>query len=93
VTSHRGQQVRVDPVADRDTGLVPFALLPLALLELNGGSPTLLHGLGVALLGARIAHPLGLKKDTIEPPLRAIGAGLTVLTLVVTAGALALKVL
>src|SRR5262245_34467355 len=32
---------------------VPFALLLMALLELNGGNPTLLHGLGIALLIGR----------------------------------------
>ena len=53
---------------------VPFVLIVMAVIELNGAGATLLHGMGIALLLARIAHPLGLKHDTIQAPLRAVGA-------------------
>ncbi len=62
---------------------VPFVLILLAVIELNGAGPGLLHGIGIALLLARIAHPLGLKHDTIQPPLRAVGAFGTLIVSVV----------
>jgi uncharacterized membrane protein YecN with MAPEG domain len=61
------------------TESVPLALILLGFLELNGASPGLLHGLGIALVVARIAHPLGLKHDNVRNPLRGIGAGGTTL--------------
>jgi uncharacterized membrane protein YecN with MAPEG domain len=65
---------------------VPFALLLMALLELNGGSAAWLNGLGIALVAARIAHPLGLRADKVNSPLRIVGAvatgGVTMLTAV-----------
>src|SRR5262245_28762897 len=70
---------------------VPIALLLIALLELNGGSPTLLHGLGASLLVARILHPLGLKADDMRVPLRGIGALGTLLITLIAAIALLLK--
>ena len=70
---------------------VPFALLLIALLELNGGSSGLLHGLGGGLLACRIAHPLGLKAETMRSPLRGIGALGTLLVTLVAAIALLLK--
>ena len=70
---------------------VPFALLLIALLELNGGSAGLLHGLGAGLLVARVLHPLGLKADTIKSPLRGIGAIGTLLITLIAAIALLMK--
>ncbi len=64
---------------------VPFALILLGFLELNGGSPGLLHGLGIALVLSRIAHPVGLKHDNVRHPLRAIGAGGTALVTLIAA--------
>lgn len=59
---------------------VPMALLLIALLELGRHSSGLLHGLGVALVIARVLHPLGLSPAFgIRPP----RAGGFVLTLVV----------
>jgi uncharacterized membrane protein YecN with MAPEG domain len=72
---------------------VPMALLLIGLLELNGAGSTFLHGLGAALLVARIAHPLGLKKDKVNEPLRIGGAVLTGLVSGVAAVALIVKVL
>ena len=70
---------------------MPFALLLIALLELNGGSAGLLHGLGAGLLVARVLHPLGLKADTMRAPLRGIGAIGTVLITGIAAIALLMK--
>jgi len=71
---------------------VPIALILIALLELNGGSSGLLHGLGASLLLARILHPLGLNHDNMKVPLRGIGAFGTLLVTLVAAIALLLKV-
>jgi hypothetical protein len=67
------------------TESVPLALILLGALELNGASPGLLHGLGIALVVARIAHPLGLQHDNMRSPLRVIGAGVTVLVTLIAA--------
>jgi hypothetical protein len=58
---------------------VPLALLLIALLELN--------------VIARIAHPIGLKKDKVYEPLRIGGALLTGLVTAVAAIALIVKAL
>jgi uncharacterized membrane protein YecN with MAPEG domain len=65
---------------------VPLALLLLALIELNGARPGLLHGLGAALTLARIAHPLGLHAEDIRRPLRGIGSATTSLVTLIAAG-------
>src|SRR5262245_32970251 len=67
------------------TEAVPLALILLGALELNGASPGLLHGLGIALVVARIAHPLGLHHDNMRNPLRGIGSGGTVLVSLIAA--------
>ena len=72
---------------------VPIALILMALLELNGASAGLLHGLGLTLLLARILHPLGLKADTMRVPMRGIGAIGTLLVTLVAAVALLVKAL
>ena len=65
---------------------VPMAIVLLGIAELNGAGATFLHVLGIMLVVARIAHPLGLKADNIEHPLRFVGAGLTALMMVIAAG-------
>jgi uncharacterized membrane protein YecN with MAPEG domain len=70
------------------TEAVPLALILLAALELDGASPGLVHGLGAALVVARIAHPLGLQHDNMRNPLRGIGAGGTTLITIIAAVAL-----
>ncbi len=64
---------------------VPMAIVLLAIAELNGAGGVLLHSLGIMLVVARIAHPLGLKADNIGHPLRAVGAGLTALMMLIAA--------
>ncbi len=65
---------------------VPLALILMGIIELNGGNATLLHVLGTLLVLARIAHPLGLHADRPTHPLRAAGAGITLLVLLVLGG-------
>ena len=67
--------------------------VPFALLELNGGSAALLHGLGAGLLVTRILHPIGLKAETMRAPLRGIGALGTLLVTVIAAIALLVRAL
>lgn len=67
------------------TEAVPLALILLAALELNGASPGLLHGLGIALVLSRVAHPLGLHHDNIRHPLRGIGNGVSTLVTLIAA--------
>jgi len=67
---------------------VPFVLLLMALLELNGASAALLHFLGLVLLAARIAHPFGLDPAQMRRPLRGLGALGTLLVSVVAIVAL-----
>ena len=62
---------------------VPFALVLMGLVEANGGNAVFLHVVGALLLACRIAHPLGLHHDKVPTPLRAIGAGGTLLLLLV----------
>ncbi|HRD78118.1 MAG TPA: MAPEG family protein [Hyphomicrobiaceae bacterium] len=58
---------------------VPFALLLIGLVELNGGAKWWVHGLGAALLAARIIHPFGLDPDRMMLWPRIIGAGATII--------------
>ena len=41
---------------------VPIALILMALAESLGTTPWLLHGLGVALVGGRLAHAYGMSQ-------------------------------
>jgi hypothetical protein len=67
---------------------VPLALILLGLLELDGAGPGLLHGLGIALLLARMLHPFGLDYDQMRNPLRGIGAFTTMVVILVASVAL-----
>ena len=96
VSIHAGGHPDLDVAIRRHanwTEHVPFALLLIALLELNGGSAALLHGLGAGLLVTRILHPIGLKAETMRAPLRGIGALGTLLVTVIAAIALLVKAL
>jgi uncharacterized membrane protein YecN with MAPEG domain len=96
VSIHAGGHPDLDAAIRRHanwTEHVPFALLLIGLLELNGASSGLLHGLGAGLLVARVLHPLGLKHDTMRVPLRGLGSIGTVLVTLTAAIALLLEVL
>jgi len=65
---------------------VPMILILMGAIELNGGSTTFLHGIGIALIISRIAHAIGLKHDNMGHPGRLIGAGGTMLITLIVAG-------
>jgi len=65
---------------------VPMIVILMGAIELNGGSATFLHGIGIALIIARVAHAMGLKHDNMAHPGRLVGAGGTLLISVITAG-------
>ena len=67
---------------------VPLALLLIGLLELNGGSPALLHVLGTGLVLARLMHPFGLDVHVMRRPPRGLGAATTSLVILVASVAL-----
>lgn len=58
---------------------VPFAVVLMALIEINGASKTWLHALGLVLLVARIVHPFGLDASIMMRPARFVGAAGTFL--------------
>ncbi len=64
---------------------VPLAIILLALVELNGGSKTLLHALGVALLAARLVHPFGLDAKNLNKWQRIAGTAVTLLVMAAAA--------
>ena len=68
---------------------VPYFMIMFAALELNGASAAWLHGLGLAMLAARVLHAIGIKADTIESLPRGIGAGGTLLATLIAAVLLA----
>lgn len=72
---------------------VPLALLLIACLELNGAGHGLLHGLGAALLIARVVHPFGLNYDVMRKPLRGIGAAGTSIVILIASIALVWRAL
>ena len=53
---------------------VPLLIALMAIVEINEGSPVFLHVVGIALIICRVAHPLGLRHDRVQTPLRLIGA-------------------
>ena len=68
------------------TEYVPFILILMGVLELNGSSAMLLNIAGVAMILFRVAHAQGLHHDNIGHPLRAVGAAGTALLTLVLAG-------
>lgn len=64
---------------------VPMAIIIMGLIEVNGGSSTFLHSMGIVLIISRIAHAVGLKHDNMAHPGRTIGAGGTALMSLIAA--------
>ena len=54
------EMLRVIPGHANFAEYVPLALIMLAVLELSGASPYVLHGLGLALLAGRLLHGYAL---------------------------------
>ena len=42
---------------------VPLAVLVIAFAEFNGTASWLIHAMGIALVGARLVHPFGLRPE------------------------------
>ena len=64
---------------------VPMILILMGAIELNGGSATYLHAVGVLLVFTRIAHAIGLKHDDMGTKGRFIGAAGTALIMFASA--------
>src|SRR3569833_744418 len=64
---------------------VPLYLLLLLVLELNQTLPMLIHLFGIVLVVARLFHAWGVSRHSGITTGRAIGAGLTVLGMVLMA--------
>ena len=65
---------------------VPYFMIMFAVLELNGSSAMLLHGLGLGMLVARGCHAAGLAEEVTA--LRGVGAVATLLLSLTAAGVL-----
>lgn len=59
------------------TEYVPLILLMLGLCEIQGLNPVVLHGIGAALVFARLMHALGLSRRAGPSFPRFVGASLT----------------
>ena len=57
---------------------VPYILLMMALIEINGASKGWLHALGLLLLASRMIHPMGMDANRMAHPLRIVGMAGTV---------------
>jgi uncharacterized membrane protein YecN with MAPEG domain len=67
---------------------VPFALLMLALCEINGLPDWALHVLGVVLVAARVVHALGIATEPEDFRWRVAGTSLTFTMMGVASAAL-----
>jgi uncharacterized membrane protein YecN with MAPEG domain len=67
---------------------VPLVLVLVALSEAMGLAAWAVHGLGAALLVARVCHAAGISREPDVAALRGIGAGLTLTVLAVAAATL-----
>lgn len=70
------------------TEYVPMILLLIGFGEMLGAGKWLTHGLGAALLVARLAHAVGLSQSSGRTLGRSIGVVLTWLTLLVSSALL-----
>jgi uncharacterized membrane protein YecN with MAPEG domain len=61
----------------------PIALIVIALAEAAGARGLVIHGLGVALIAARLASAYALNRSLGNTPLRQFGGGLSVLVAIV----------
>ena len=64
---------------------VPLYLLLMLILELNQTLPMFIHIFGIVLIVARLAHVWGVSRHSGISAGRALGAGLTVLMMVLMA--------
>ena len=66
----------------------PTGLVALAVLAMAGGPPLLLHVIGLALFGGRVAHALGLSRSSGTSTPRSVGILMTWSAYVAAAAAL-----
>ena len=67
---------------------VPFALLLMALCEINGLPDWALHALGVALVAGRVLHARGISQEPEQFLGRVLGMSLTLTVMGLAASAL-----
>jgi uncharacterized membrane protein YecN with MAPEG domain len=67
---------------------VPFALLLMALCEINGLPDWALHALGVALVAGRVLHARGISQEPEQFRGRVLGMSLTLTVMGLAAAAL-----
>jgi uncharacterized membrane protein YecN with MAPEG domain len=70
---------------------IPFALLCMVLLEMQGTGANVIHALGIALLLGRIAHAYALTKEVFQA--RVVGTMLTQIVIAVSGVMLILRAL
>jgi uncharacterized membrane protein YecN with MAPEG domain len=56
---------------------VPLIVVMMAMIEVNGAKKWWLHALGIAIVVARIIHPIGISHSQMSSPFRMIGSMLT----------------
>lgn len=64
---------------------VPIALILILIAELSGAAPWMIHVLGVSMVGARIAHAIGLSSAEAPGKFRFYGMVMTVNVIVLAA--------
>jgi uncharacterized membrane protein YecN with MAPEG domain len=64
---------------------VPLALILMLVVELGGAGHALVHGCGIALVAARLAHAFGLARSAGASPGRLIGTTVTFAVIAVLA--------
>lgn len=67
---------------------VPLALILLAIIEFSGIATLWVHGIGIVLVIARLAHAVGLTRTVGASTPRAIGVAGTFAVLILEAGIL-----
>ena len=64
---------------------VPLALILMLVVELGGAGHALVHGCGIALVAARLAHAFGLARSAGASPGRLVGTTATFAVIAVLA--------
>ena len=96
VRARRSQQIGLGSGGDKTvehamrvhanaTEYAPISLIMIALLEINGGAPWLIHALGAGLLLARLFHLQGFGSSTGTSTGRVVGTAGTWFVMIVAA--------
>lgn len=70
---------------------IPFALLLMALSEIAGVQPWILHTTGILLIAGRVLHCFGLKVESGFVPARVLGMAFTFAAIVWLAALLGMR--